>query len=331
MPYLSILAGDYEDALLGRSFLKRAQSAASKALAPRGPMPSPFRRALNPLTAHKIAMNLGRKTHAAGQRAQRYAPRPAGFGHSPLFGAEQFQLSGYFDDELLGKSFLKRVVKKTTKIVKGTTLAPIKLVTRPVKTFKQAAKFTAKNPLLTNIVTGGAAAPLLLATKKGRAAIKHTAGNVAAYGLAPVTGGASLLGKKSVRSFAKRHPFMTAALSPASLGYTLGTKKGRAVASKTTGNVAAYGLAPLTGGLSLLGKKNVRQFAGRQLKTVGRVAGKVGRGVGGFVAQTAREVMKQENPAEDTQDSGAPGPEDTAKKKSLVLPLGIGAALLAFL
>lgn len=330
MPYLSILAGDYEDALLGRSYFSRARRAASKALAPRGPMPSPFRRALNPLTAHRIAMNLGKRTHGAHQslRSRVHAP---GFRPSPMFGAEEFQLSGGlgYDDELLGRSFLKRVVKKTGKIVKGTALAPIKLATRPVKTFKQAARFTARNPLLTTVVTGGVAAPLLLTTKKGRQAITKTTGNVLAFGLAPATGGASLLGKKSVRKFAKRHPFMAAAVSPASLAYTLSTKKGRATAAKPTGNVLAYGLAPVTGGASLLGKKKVRKFVGRQAKTVGRVTSKIGRGVGGFVAQTAREVMKQERP-EEVQENGA-GAEQPAKKLSPILPLGIGAALLAFL
>jgi uncharacterized membrane protein YebE (DUF533 family) len=297
VPLLSILAGDYDDALLGRSLMRRARGV-------HYPIPSALRR----------KVFAAQKGQAVGPR-RFHSPSP-NFGHSPLFGAEDFQSSGTLlgdGAELLGRSFLKRMASKTKKAVTG------------------AAKFAARNPLLTVVATGGVAAPILLTTKKGRQTLAKTAGNVAAYGLAPTTGGLSLLGKKSVRKFAQRHPFMTAAVNPASLAYTLATKKGRTKALNTTGNVLAYGLAPMTGGASLLGKKKIRKFVGRQVDTAGHYAANVGRGVGHFVAQTASQIIKQEQGPEGIQDSGSGTDSAPKKKSSFVLPVGIGAALLAFL
>lgn len=327
MAYLSILAGEHDE-LLGwsitggaRRLRRKAGRLASRVHQAATPsfVPKPFRKALDPFTAQKIAMNIGRRTHKLHMTgrgfAKKYAPRSplaqrisaatARFQPQTLTGeAEYFQMLGADTDELLGRSFLSRMgsrVKKTVKtagkVVKGTVLAPYKLATRPVKTVKEAMRFTARNPFTTTIMTGGLAAPLLLTTKKGRGVITSTAGNVAAYGLAPVTGGASLLGKKKVRKFAKRHPWMTAAISPASLVFTMGTKQGR-------------------------------REAARPIKQATHVVANVGRGVGHFVAQTAREIAKQEKP-EDTQESGAPGPEDSGapKKSNLALPVGLGLAL----
>lgn len=283
MSLLSILAGD-DDALLGRNSMRH------------------------------LAHRARHRARAVERRAQAYLPHPS---QVPLFGSEVFQMSGLGTDELLGRSFMKRMVKKAEKAV-----------THPVTTVK---KVVTKAPIL-------AVAPVVLAAKtvgttKGRRMLAHAAGNVAAVGLAPATGGLSLLGKKSVRKFVQRHPVATAVVSPLSLAYTGSTKKGRTNLTNAAGNAAAFGLVGMTGGLSLLGKKKIRAFAGRQVKGIAHVTADVGRGIGHFTATTAREVVnpssQSDSSPDETQDSGGPSAAAPKKKSSFVLPLSIGAALLS--